>query len=69
MTTVYLDTSVAMNEAFLKSPYSEAFIKACAILQYSIVVPQIVIDELKGNYPKKLKEKVDSFQKSKKGAQ
>jgi hypothetical protein len=66
MTTVYLDTSVAMNEAFLKSPYSEAFFKACAILQYSVVIPQIVVDELKGNYPKKLKEKMDAFQKSKK---
>lgn len=66
MSTVYLDTSVAINEAFLKSPYSEAFIKACAILQYSVVIPQIVVDELQGNYPKKLKEKIDAFHKAKK---
>lgn len=65
MTTVYLDTSVAMNEAFLRSPYSEAFLKACAILQYTVVIPEIVIDELRGNFPKKLLEKSNAFQKSK----
>jgi len=57
MTTLYLDTSVAMTESFLKSPYSEAFLKACSILQYNIVIPEIVVDELKGNFPKKLSEK------------
>ena len=66
MTTIYLDTSVAMAESFLKSPYCEAFLKACSILQYNVVIPEIVIDELKGNFPKKLAEKVDSFEKSKK---
>ena len=66
MTTVYLDTSVAMNESFLKSPFAEAFLKACAILQYAVVIPEIVIDELKGNYPKKLQEASASFQKAKK---
>lgn len=63
MTTVYLDTSVAMNEAFLRSPYSEAFLKACAILQYTVVIPEIVVDELKGNFPKKVQEKLISFDK------
>lgn len=66
MTTVYIDTSVAINEAFLRSPYSEAFLKACSILHYTVVIPEIVIDELKGNYPKKLMEKADAFQKAKK---
>ncbi|MGC1469983.1 MAG: PIN domain-containing protein [Sphingorhabdus sp.] len=65
MPTVYLDTSVAMNDAFLKSAYSEAFLKACAILQYTVVMPDIVVDELKGNFPKKLKDKLDAFLKAK----
>jgi rRNA-processing protein FCF1 len=66
MTTVYLDTSVAINESFLRSSYSIAFLKACAILQYTVVIPEIVVDELTGNFPKKLKEKSDAFQKAKK---
>lgn len=57
MTTIYLDTSVAINESFLKSPFAEAFLKACAILQHTVVVPEIVLDELKGNFPKKVHEK------------
>lgn len=64
MTTVYVDTSVAINEAFLHSPYSVPFLKACGILQYAVVIPQIVVDELKGNYPKRLQEKIDAYQKS-----
>lgn len=66
MTTVYLDTSVAITESFLMSPYCDAFFKACGILQYTVVIPEIVLDELKGNYPKKLQEKYASFQKAKK---
>jgi hypothetical protein len=65
MVTVYLDTSVAINESFLKSPYAEAFLKACAILQYTVVIPEIVMDELRGNFPKKFVEKYSAFQKSK----
>ena len=57
MTIIYLDTSVAINESFLKSPFAEAFLKACALLQHSVVIPEIVLDELKGNYPKKFLEK------------
>jgi len=66
MTTVYLDTSVAIAESFLMSPYCDAFFKACGILQYTVVIPEIVIDEIKGNYPKKLHEKYAPFQKAKK---
>jgi hypothetical protein len=66
MTTVYLDTSVAMNESFLRSSYSEAFLKACSILQYTVVLPEIVVDELKGNFPKKMQEKIAAFTKANK---
>ncbi|RXZ65281.1 PIN domain-containing protein [Pelagerythrobacter rhizovicinus] len=66
MATVYIDTSVAINESFLRSPYVEAFLKACKILQYTVVIPEIVDDELKGNYPKKLGEKLSAFQKAEK---
>lgn len=57
MATIYLDTSVAINESFLKSPFAEAFLKACAILQHTVVIPEIALDELKGNFPKKVLEK------------
>ena len=64
MTTFYIDTSAIMNESFLKSSFSQSFLKACAILHYNVVIPEIVIDELKGNYPKKIKEKNNAFSKA-----
>lgn len=66
MANVYLDTSVAITEAFLRSPYCEAFLKACALLQHTVVIPEIVLDELRGKFPKKYTEAYDAFQKSKK---
>lgn len=66
MKSFYLDTSVAITESFLKSPYCEAFVKACAVLNFAVVLPQIVLDELQGKYPKKLQEKFASLQKAKK---
>jgi hypothetical protein len=66
MANIYLDTSVAMTEAFLRSPYCEAFLKTCAILQHTVVIPEIVIDELKGNFPKKYKDASDAFLKARK---
>lgn len=67
MTIVYLDTSVAINESFLRSEYAQAFLKACAILKYAVIVPEIVVDELIGNFPKELQERLLAFQKAKKG--
>lgn len=64
MTTFFLDTSVAMNDSFLKSPFAEAFLKACAILQHAVVIPEIVLDEIKGNFPKKLTEKSAALSKA-----
>lgn len=64
MTTIYIDTSVAINEAFLRSSYARAFLRACNILHYTVVVPEIVVDELKGNYPKKIAGKISAFQKA-----
>lgn len=64
MPTIYMDTSVAIHEAFLKSAYVEPFLKACAILNYTVIIPEIVLDEIIGNFPKKLNEKLAAFNKN-----
>ncbi|MBK9586463.1 MAG: DUF4935 domain-containing protein [Alphaproteobacteria bacterium] len=48
----------------MRSASAQAFFKACALLHIECVIPEIVIDEAKGNYPKKLDEKVKSFLKA-----
>jgi len=64
VTTIYIDTNVVINESYFCSPWSQAFLKACALLQISVVIPEIVVDEIKGNYPAHLKDRAKSFQKA-----
>lgn len=66
MTTIYIDTNIFMNESFFRSSLAQSFLKACSILQITVVVPDVVIDEILGYFPKKLKEKASAFHKSKK---
>lgn len=66
MTTIYIDTNIIMNESFLRSPFSQAFLKASSLLQINVVIPDIVLDEVLGNYPKKLKIKAKEFLKAQK---
>lgn len=48
----------------MRSLYANAFLKACAFLQIRVVIPEIVLDETKGKYREKLKQKADSFKKN-----
>lgn len=66
MTTIYIDTCILMNESFLRSASAQAVLKACSLLKISVVVPEIVVDEALGNYPKKLSEKTKAFLKAQK---
>jgi hypothetical protein len=64
MTTIYFDTNILISESFFCSAWAQSFIKACALLQINVVVPEIVVDEVNGNYPKHLNDKVRAFQKA-----
>jgi hypothetical protein len=64
MPTVFIDTNIAINENFFRSAAAKAFLKACSILNIEVIIPEIVYDEVLGNYPKKLKERAKDFQKA-----
>jgi len=64
MTTVFLDTNIFMNEKFLKSANAQAFLKACKLLNINVAIPELVIDEVKGNFPKALGERLASHKKT-----
>lgn len=66
MTTIYIDTNIIMAESFFRSPWVKSFLKACDILQISVVIPEVVLDEAKGNFPKSLNDRVKAFQKAEK---
>ncbi len=64
MTTVFLDTNIFMNEKFLKSANAQAFLKACKLLNINVAIPDVVVDEVKGNFPKTLGERIASHEKT-----
>ena len=45
MTTIYIDTNIIFSESFFRSPWVSSFLKACNILQISVVIPEVVLDE------------------------
>ncbi len=64
MPAVFIDTNIIINENFFRSAAAQAFLKACSILNIEVVIPDIVYDEVLGNFPKKLKERVNAFEKT-----
>jgi hypothetical protein len=64
MTTVFLDTNIFMNERFLKSADAQAFLKACKLLNISVAIPDVVVDEVKGNFPRTLSDRLASHMKT-----
>ena len=66
MTTIYIDTNIILSESYFRSRFSQAFLKACSLLRIDVVIPDIVLDEVLGNYSNKLKLKVRDLQKSQK---
>lgn len=64
MTTVFLDTNIFMNEKFLKSAYAQSFLKACKLLSINVAIPDVVVDEVKGNLPKTLSDRLASHKKT-----
>lgn len=64
MPTVFIDTNIIITENFFRSSAAQAFLKACSILNIEVVIPDIVYDEVLGNFPKKLTERVNAFEKT-----
>ncbi|AEI93102.1 PIN domain-containing protein [Roseobacter litoralis] len=64
MTTIFIDTNILMNDRFFRSSSAKAFLKACSFLGVQVVIPDVVFDELLGNFSARLQEKADAYQKS-----
>ena len=63
---IFLDTSILIRENFFRSPSALLFLRATQFLGIKIIIPQIVIDEIKGKYPLNLIEKHRQFDKQRK---
>ena len=63
MTTVYLDTNIIMNAQFFRAATAQAFLEACNLLGMRVCIPEIVIDEVFGNFKEKLAEAKTALKK------
>lgn len=64
MPTLYLDTNVFIDAAFFRPAGAQAFLRVCRFAGISIAVPEVVIDEVHGNYRKRLSSAVVSLTKA-----
>jgi hypothetical protein len=56
MPTVFIDTNIAIAGSYMRSATSRALLKACMFLGFDMVIPETVVDEIKGKFLECLKE-------------
>ena len=58
---IFLDTNIIKKAHFFRANNAQIFLKAAKLLGLKIIIPEVVIDEVFGNYRKTLIEKIDKF--------
>ena len=64
MGKIYLDTNVFFKNGYFRTEGAQAKLKACALAGYDVVLPEVVIDEVIGNFEKELSQSKDNLQKA-----
>lgn len=63
---IFIDTNVIVKEGFFRSKSSLLFLKAAKFLGIEVIVPEIVIDEVKGVFSSKLREETSKYDSARK---
>ncbi len=67
MIEIFLDTNIIINEGFFRFPFIDGALKRICFLGNKVLIPEIVIDETKGNFAlhlaKQLKEHKQTHKK------
>ena len=61
---IFLDTNIIFKEHFFRSTNARALLKAARFLGLDIVIPEIVVDEVKGNFSSEFAEKLAQYEKA-----
>ena len=61
---IFIDTNIFISERYFVSSFVTSFFKACKLLRIKIFVPELVIDEVKGNYYLELRKRYQLLEKS-----
>lgn len=63
---IFIDTNIIIQENFFRSTNALAFLKAARFLGFDIVIPEIVIDEVKANFSVTLAKNLTPYNKAQK---
>ena len=61
---IFLDTNVIITSQYFRSDFAKLFLKSSHLLGYKIIIPEVVFDEVIGNYKKDLIKKSEPYLKA-----
>ncbi|WP_339760250.1 PIN domain-containing protein [uncultured Sulfitobacter sp.] len=64
MPTIFLDTNVFIDAGYFRAAGAQAFLRTCKFAGFDIAVPEVVLDEVRGNFEKDLSSAIVSLTKA-----
>lgn len=62
--TIFLDTNVFIDAGYFRATGAQAFLRICKLAGFDLAVPQVVLDEVQGNFEKGLSSSLVSLTKA-----
>ena len=60
---IFIDTNILFKADFFRSATALFFLKAAKFLEIEVIIPEIVIDEIKGNFFQELPKRLEKYKK------
>ncbi len=64
MPTIFLDTNVFIDAGYFRAAGAQAFLRTCKFAGFDLAVPEVVLDEVRGNFKKSLYSALVSLTKA-----
>ncbi len=65
MPTIFLDTNVFIDAGYFRAAGAQAFLRTCKFAGFDLAVPEVVLDEVRGNFEKGLDSSLVELRKAK----
>lgn len=62
--TIFLDTNVFIDAGYFRAAGAQAFLRTCKFAGFDLAVPEVVLDEVRGNFKKGLSSSLVSLTKA-----
>lgn len=63
---IFIDTNIIFKADFFRSTLAQNFLKAAKFLGVEVLIPEIVLDEIKGKFPQELLNRLSKYRKERK---